>query len=177
MYIYSGIGISHHFEFLTLWSGSNENGVQFYKRSSHLRCFYNILQGTTLLCWKYWRLLLQLFDLSAQWKSTGPLVNMTRVWPIKMSGRLILCLYRPVKICWQCTQVVWCKSTIKQDKFKCPFTEKLKSKLTSNLNKVYVMRPDRVGEGVFCSIGLEGRGGEFEAKKPNLISKGKGAKK
>lgn len=33
-----------------------------------------------------------------------------------------------------------------------------KSKLTSNLNKVYVMRPDRVGEGVFCSIGLEGRG-------------------
>lgn len=33
------------------------------------------------------------------------------------------------------------------------------------------MRPDRVGEGVFCSIGLEGRG------EPNLISKGKGAKK
>lgn len=120
--------------------------------------FTTSFRGTTPLCWKYWRLLLQLFDLSAQWKSTGPLVNMTRVWPIKMSGRLILCLYRPVKICWQCTQVVWCKSTIKQDKFKCPFTEKLKSKLTSNLNKVYVMRPDRVGEGVFCSIGLEGRG-------------------
>lgn len=39
------------------------------------------------------------------------------------------------------------------------------------------MRPDRVGEGVFCSIGLDERGGEFEAKKPNLISKGKGAKK
>lgn len=176
MYIYSGIGISHHFEFLTLWSGSNENGVQFYKCSSHLRCFYNILQGTTPLCWKYWWLLLQLFDLSAQWKSTGPLVNMTRVWPIKMSGRLILCLYRPVKICWQCTQVVWCKSTIKQDKFKCPFTEKLKSKLTSNLNKVYVMRPDRVGDGVFCSIGLQGRG-VWSKKNPNLISKGKGAKK
>lgn len=52
-----------------------------------------------------------------------------------------------------------------------------KSKLTCNLNKVCVMRSDRVGEGVFCSIGLDERLSEFEAKKPNLISKGKGAKK
>lgn len=137
-------GISHHFELLTLWSGSNENDVQFHKCSSHLRCFYNILQGTTPLCWKYWRLLLQLFDLSAQWKAQGPQsICPVSAWPIKMSGHLILCLYRPVKICWQCTQVVWCKSTIKQDKFKCHiFTEKPKSKLTSNLNKLYIMQPD-----------------------------------
>lgn len=136
-------GISHHFELLTIWSGSNENDVQFHKCSSHLRCFYNILQGT-------YTFVLEILTTSAAvvWfvgtvESTGPPVNMPCVWPIKMSGHLILCLYRPVKICWQCTQVVWCKSTIKQDKFKCHiFTEKPKSKLTSNLNKLYIMQPD-----------------------------------